>query len=658
MTFTYVVTNTGDTYLSNVQVWDDNGTAGDKTDDFRVGTLRRLAPGASQTLTKTLSVFDDRTNVAVAWGNPTNKCGKDLPGINHVCDKDDAIVDIVNPSVQIIKTPLGVPDGQIAIIPAPLNVTFTYLVTNTGDTFLSNVTVIDDNGTTNPGDDFVVGTIAILGPGQSAYLYATVFVASARTNVALVSGDPSDRQGDRLPGIDRVTDQDDASVAPVVYIPPPPPVPEPTPTIFPPVPAPQRVPVIVQEVLPPPIIDLVSFGGSSMPPAAITGIVFHDRNDNGVQDDEELGIPGVTVWLAGTGTGPYLQDTDNTGAFTFRKVPPGVYQLNQDQPYDHVDSGVIIGDHGGFPNGYNRIEGIRLPGGSFARGYQFADVQPGQISGFVYVDANNNGLLDANERGIEGMPVTLQGQANRGQSISAVHITDDNGFYEFANLLPGSYQLSKTRLPPFIDGQVSVGTLGGSIQDGQQFHSIDLLGGDEGTDYNFGQLEPSTLAGLVYQDPNQNDVPDEGERGLAGVTVIVNGVDHQGNRVFLTATTDQYGQYTVEGLPPGTYEVSLEGHECDALGGDPIAVELGQGEHRNLDMSQQYEGDPFVTDRGPWGGQSEQAAWVAYPETLEELDEPVTWAAGYLATMPAVAQLASKALGCRSARSRQLLWNY
>ena len=53
ITFSYQVTNTGGTTLTNIVVTDDNGTPGDPSDDFQVGTIASLAPGASTTLTFT-----------------------------------------------------------------------------------------------------------------------------------------------------------------------------------------------------------------------------------------------------------------------------------------------------------------------------------------------------------------------------------------------------------------------------------------------------------------------------------------------------------------------------------------------------------------------------------------------------------------------------
>lgn len=54
VTYTYTVTNSGNVTLTNVVVTDDNATPAYTGDDFTVGTIASLAPGASKTFTKTV----------------------------------------------------------------------------------------------------------------------------------------------------------------------------------------------------------------------------------------------------------------------------------------------------------------------------------------------------------------------------------------------------------------------------------------------------------------------------------------------------------------------------------------------------------------------------------------------------------------------------
>ena len=91
VTFTYVVTNTGDTTLFGIDVVDDQLGP--------IGTIDELAPGESATLTKTMVVAADSPtrNVAIADG-------EDVLG-KHVDDDDDATITIVE-GVVIVPTTL------------------------------------------------------------------------------------------------------------------------------------------------------------------------------------------------------------------------------------------------------------------------------------------------------------------------------------------------------------------------------------------------------------------------------------------------------------------------------------------------------------------------------------------------------------------------
>lgn len=200
--YTYQVTNTGDTSLVNITVMDDNGTPGVPGDDFQVCVIAGpLAPGASSTCQATVAVSSNRTNIATATGTPSDPQGTPLPGVSPVTDTDDAVVDMVRPLILIEKTPdlQHVISGGVA--------TFTIKVTNTGDTYLTNITVTDPLAT-NCG-----ANIPMLAPTQSfSYNCTRNNVTADFTNVATVVGTPSDSQGTPLPDVPNVSDDDDAVV--------------------------------------------------------------------------------------------------------------------------------------------------------------------------------------------------------------------------------------------------------------------------------------------------------------------------------------------------------------------------------------------------------------------------------------------------------------
>lgn len=63
-------------------------------------------------------------------------------------------------------------------------------------------------------------------------------------------------------------------------------------------------------------------------------------------------------------------------------------------------------------------------------------------SGVAFLDLNANSAFEAGESALAGVPLTLTGVTNQGTAVSATLGTDDAGGYTFANLLPGTYQLS------------------------------------------------------------------------------------------------------------------------------------------------------------------------------------------------------------------------
>ena len=158
----------------------------------------------------------------------------------------------------------------------------------------------------------------------------------------------------------------------------------------------------------------------------------------------------------------------------------------------------------------------------------------------MYHDRNNDGVQDAGEEGIEGTRIVLFDDAG---NVVSETLTDANGDYWFSDLPPGTYKISEMQPEDFIDGIDTLGNVDGVFhgEAGEDmFCDIVLESGDEGQGYNLGEIQPASIKGTVYQDINNNGVPDEGEAGIEGTRVIL--TDADGN-VIAETFTDANGDY-------------------------------------------------------------------------------------------------------------------
>ena len=152
VTYTYVVTNTGNVTLTNVTVMDDNATPGILGDDFAATYVsgdtnlnNKLELTESWTYTATRAVSQAEIDAGTALTN------------TGTADSTESAPDTDTATLTITQTPAINIDKTVAptSVSAPGNVTYTYVVTHTGNVTLTNVTVMDDNATPGvPGDDF------------------------------------------------------------------------------------------------------------------------------------------------------------------------------------------------------------------------------------------------------------------------------------------------------------------------------------------------------------------------------------------------------------------------------------------------------------------------------------------------------------------------
>jgi hypothetical protein len=263
-----------------------------------------------------------------------------------------------------------------------------------------------------------------------------------------------------------------------------------------------------------------------VPPATydISGITYIDENSNGEQDTDEEGLAGVSLSLSNGST----TVSDLNGEYSFSGLSNGIYTVTAG-----VMSGYTLATAASVPltiSGTNQTADF---------GYTLTVAPPAtySLSGYVFVDANDNGVKDAGEEGLAGINAELQN--------GSTATTDGDGAYVFTGLIDGSYTVT-------IPDQKGFAALTPLTQ------NITIAGFNQSLDFRFGTLLLS-ISGVLFHDMNNNGLRDSGEPGIAGGTVAL----YSNNGAWLETTTDANGFYSFNDLTADTYlyEFFTEGYQ-------------------------------------------------------------------------------------------------
>jgi hypothetical protein len=278
-----------------------------------------------------------------------------------------------------------------------------------------------------------------------------------------------------------------------------------------------------------------------------------------------------TVGTASTGLNLHAVTSGTANAtvtITYTYIPsnclkPGTYTIVQTQePPGTLDGSETSGNVTPLPNtiGTDTIP-VTITTGDVPNN-NFGEIAPAFISGYVYVDANNDGIKQPGESPIPGVAVTLTGSdsfhlfpAGRVVFPPSVAITDANGFYQFGPLYPGTFALAETPPANYLDGKDTIGTQGGNTSN-HLFTNAVLHAGQNGLNNNFGHQLGTSISGIVYYDVNNNGIHEASEPLLPGVLVTLTGTDNLGNAVFQQQYTAANGSYAFNFLRAGTYTVT------------------------------------------------------------------------------------------------------
>ncbi|MEL7336274.1 MAG: SdrD B-like domain-containing protein, partial [Planctomycetota bacterium] len=290
-------------------------------------------------------------------------------------------------------------------------------------------------------------------------------------------------------------------------------------------------------------------------PAQISGNVYVDRNNDGIRQISETPLGGVLLTLVdASGNTVTTTNSADDGTYQFTSLLPGDYQIIQQQPDGFFDgrdtAGTIAGQTvGSAENPGDIIRQISIRQGQTGVDYDFGELLPSSISGRVFVDTNQDCVFDANERGLAGVSVDLLDA--RG-NVVATTTTDAAGDYRFDDLRPGRYTLRQQQPDGMLHGGQRAGDGGGDDSVDDLISNVDVGPGQDLIEYDFCEVPPGSIAGLVFVDTDGDCVVDADEMGLGGV--IVELLDTDGTVVNRT-TTSADGTYVFDNLRPGRYSV-------------------------------------------------------------------------------------------------------
>lgn len=321
--------------------------------------------------------------------------------------------------------------------------------------------------------------------------------------------------------------------------------------------------------------------------ASIGDTVWLDRDEDGVLDQGESGIAGVSVRLVEAGPDGVLgtaddvdfgtRTTDADGRYLFDGLPPGTYRAQVDEATLPAKLSRTTA---------NAFFDVPLNAGQTFLAADFGYVQRASIGDRVFADLDGNGVQDPGEPGIPGVTVTLLGAGPDGLFGTAddvtypSQVTGPDGSYQFSDLPPGNYRVgvNDTTLP-----------LGVSLTTGNDPLEVTVTAGHSYREADFGYRGAGSIGDRVWLDTDEDGTQDPDEDGLAGVTLRLleagpDGILGTDDDVdYGTRVTDENGNYLFDGLPAGSYRVdvidgSLPEGLASTTNNDPLDTTLAAGQ--------------------------------------------------------------------------------
>lgn len=297
---------------------------------------------------------------------------------------------------------------------------------------------------------------------------------------------------------------------------------------------------------------LTGVNAGMLPASTVSGVFFHDVNDNGLRDENEIGMLGAEVRLVSEdGEIDLTQTPAEDGTYFFDGVMPGRYTLHYLLGEHREMAKVVEGGNTVAHDGPDTVYGpFEVVMGEALTLPVAGAVTLGNFSGAVFEDLNANGQWDEGEKALSGATVTLTPDRTGIEAAQAV--TGADGAFDLEGLRPAGYTLTVALPEGYIFSCPLEGLAFGTLGEQSLVCAWQTL--TDRTDKAIGAVKPGSISGVIWLDENEDGTRGEGELLMSGVSLEL--VDERGGTVVKrTASTDQ--GFRFDNVRPGTYTVRL-----------------------------------------------------------------------------------------------------
>ncbi|HZZ43308.1 MAG TPA: SdrD B-like domain-containing protein [Tepidisphaeraceae bacterium] len=305
---------------------------------------------------------------------------------------------------------------------------------------------------------------------------------------------------------------------------------------------------------------------------SISGTKFNDITGNGLSDDDTP-LSGVTIQLLKSGSSTVIASdvTDSSGNYSFDNLAAGTYVVRESVPTGWVQTGPVAGTYTITINSSTPVS----TGDDFSD-FMSSCCNTSDFSCVTFCIQDASGVKTVSD---------LRGNTNQGDEVTAffnytgstphpvtlvTYTAPDNYYnandasdqkvFQIVTIMAQPGENSISVQIPNCDYQIDLvcgyaidqlGPAGSNIFYSAQNRLISADNdGSQAQASTFGQIN-----GSVYLDLDNDGNQDSNETGIAGVIVQLTGKDSHNTAVSLLRVTDSNGDYSFQGLQPGTYSV-------------------------------------------------------------------------------------------------------